>query len=65
LKKHEVLRSHKQIENVEEVLNLMAPSNGKKMTVPRIPEAILLVHIVVRDAMFDTLVEVVDGRGRA
>jgi hypothetical protein len=65
LKKHKVIRSHRQIGKVEEVLNIMAPRSGKKMTVPRIPEAILLAYIVVRDAMFDTLVVVVDGRERA
>jgi hypothetical protein len=68
LKKHDVIRrSHRQIGKVEEVLYFMAPSSGgKKMSVPRITEAILLPHIVVRViAMFDTLAEAVDGRGRA
>jgi hypothetical protein len=28
-KKHKVIRSHRQIGKVEEVLNVLAPSNGK------------------------------------
>ncbi len=35
------------------------------MTVPGMPEAIFLQSVVVRDATFDTLAEVVDRRGNS
>jgi hypothetical protein len=63
LKKHDVIRSSKQIAKVREaIINVMALGSGKKTTLPRMPE---VIYIVVRDAVFDTIAEVIDGRGRA
>jgi hypothetical protein len=42
----------------------MTPSGGKKMPVPGMPEASFLERVVIRDVMFDSLVEVIaDCRG--
>jgi hypothetical protein len=54
-------RSIIQVEN--SIMDIMTPSGGKKMMVPGVPEAIFLKSVVLRDAMFDTPAEVIDGRG--
>jgi hypothetical protein len=62
LEKRFLIRSHRRISQVEDILNVMAPSSNKEMMVPRMPEAVFLESVIVRDTTIDTLAKIVDGR---
>jgi hypothetical protein len=55
--------SYRSILQVEYIIDIITTCGGKKTTVSGMPEAIFLENVVVRDATFDTLVEVTYGRG--
>ena len=53
-----VVRIGRCVVQIQNVINVVALCSGQKMTMPGMPEAIVLEAIVVRDSAFDTLAEV-------
>jgi hypothetical protein len=52
----------RRIREVEDIIHIMAACSCQEMPMPGVLEAIFLEDLIVRNAAFNTLAEIIDGR---